>query len=195
MNFAKKILISICKTVFRIPLVDRFLIIFMIIIFVYMAYHLLSGRMVSEEVSTVNVIIRTSAAGIFGYFISSNFGKENDVSITQNIDSRGVILPSGNTDGEGGLRAQNQIGFLLPAEGNQRERTGENFGENTHEKGRSRAQIYLVSIIGLLSLITLIFTRDIQSTAPEMTAITSQLRDFISACIGFLISSGKAVSD
>ena len=57
-------------------LVDRFLILFMAALFVYMTLHLLLGSVATEETKATNIIVRTSAAAIFGYFISSNFIKE-----------------------------------------------------------------------------------------------------------------------
>ncbi len=52
-------------------------------------------------------------------------------------------------------------------------------------------QVVIVSVIGLLSLIILMVTRQFQNVTSELTAVMSQLRDFVSACIGFLISYGK----
>ena len=58
-----------------------------------------------------------------------------------------------------------------------------------------RIQVVVVSIIGLFSLIVLLVARQFPSTAAEYTAIVSQLRDFLSASIGFLISCGNRLSE
>ncbi len=56
-------------------------------------------------------------------------------------------------------------------------------------------QIFVVSVIGLISLTILFLTGYIENVTTEIAAIISQLRDFVSACIGFLISCGKNTAD
>ena len=75
MEKVKKIIKNIC-------IVDWFLMLFMLILFFYMIFHLFTGIEASQEIHTIDVIVRTSMAAIFGYFISSNFSRV-DVSITQ----------------------------------------------------------------------------------------------------------------
>lgn len=56
----------------------------------------------------------------------------------------------------------------------------------------NRLQIMLVSLIGIGSFLLLSLARFRPDGTPEMAAILSQLRDFASGCIGFLISCGKS---
>ena len=96
---------------------DRCLIVFMLILYAYMLYSLLTGKSLSGDSNTVDVIVRTSAAAIFGYFISSNFAS-----------GRGYIYDTGSNIGAGAGTEQNsaaissgttvkrQIGFHVPSE-------------------------------------------------------------------------------
>ena len=66
---------SIAKGIRSIDLVDRVLITFMAVLLTSMAVHLFAGTETSEEVGSIDTIVRTSASAIFGYFISANFLK------------------------------------------------------------------------------------------------------------------------
>ena len=50
----------------------------------------------------------------------------------------------------------------------------------------------IVAGIGGISLILLFAVRNYLDTNPEITATVSQFRDFVSACVGFLVSCGKS---
>lgn len=175
-------------------LVDWFLLIFMIMLFSYMAFHLFAGTMGSQDANTIDIIVRTSAAGIFGYFISSNFVKNRPSSAVQNTDNLGVSVSSGSTPGEPGNYRQNQIGFITsPTSANMELGKTSGLEESSAQVARcNKIQITVVAMIGMISLIILLAARIFVEISPELTATISQLRDFVSACIGFLISCGKS---
>ncbi|MFQ9800604.1 MAG: hypothetical protein ACLR23_18665 [Clostridia bacterium] len=58
-----------------IRLVDKFLMLFMLILLVYSAFNLFAHEEYTQDTNAIDVIVRTSAAAIFGYFLSSNFTK------------------------------------------------------------------------------------------------------------------------
>lgn len=71
MNWFQKL-----KRVMRqIHLVDKCLILFMMVILGQLTLNLLLNSPESREMNNVNTILRTSAAAIFGYFLSANFVK------------------------------------------------------------------------------------------------------------------------
>lgn len=180
------------KAIANICIIDRFLILFLMVLFIYTSVHLFTGAGTSQNDNTIDIIVRTSIASIFGYFISSNFtktqsdpGQEHSV-----IPASSYIEGSENDDRKPTIK--NQIGFLTSKASSE---TGGNlsFTPNTDSANLQpvRLQIYLVSIIGLTSLGILIIARHMSVQSPEITAIVSQLRDFVSASIGFLISCTK----
>lgn len=183
---AKEILSRIC-------IVDRFLMIFMLILFSYMIFHLFTGITSSENTNTIDIIARTFLASIFGYFISSNFSKSESPATLQNTIASGIELPAGSSDLQPGSSVKNQIGFetsVVPTT----EVLGKiSVSEDFSGSNRScnKFQVIVVSVIGLISLTILLIAQQFQTVTPELTAIISQLRDFVSACIGFLVSCGK----
>lgn len=185
-NKAKSIIRNIC-------FVDCFLIIFMLVLFSYMVVHLCIGMDSGQDTSTVNVIVRTSIASIFGYFISSNFSRADLSANPQNTDNHSINLPAKSVIESPESRVQNQIGFQASAKPSNEEVGNISFSENSSVPIRmcSKTQIIVVSTIGLISLVILFITSRFQNVTPELTATISQLRDFVSACIGFLVSCGR----
>ncbi len=145
----KKLWKRIQRHLKKISVVDKFLIFLMIILLSQSAYSLFVGTAVNTD--TVDVIVRTSAAAIFGYFLSGNFIKScsKDTSVNKSTPSAWC-------------------------------------GE---------VQIVVVSVIGTVSLIILLIIlllfRNYSAPTPQTAATVSQLRDFVSACVGFLVSSDK----
>lgn len=148
------------RLLYKVCIVDRFLLVFLFFLFLYMIIDIFFGADASHERNTIDIIVRTSMAAIFGYFISSNFTEKSDTLSAQSTDS-------GDTFSEG----------------------------NAPTRHCSRIQVTIVASIGIFSMIILFITRFYQDLTPELSATISQLRDFVSACIGFLISCGKNISE
>lgn len=148
-----------------IHLVDKCLILFMSLLLFQLAFSLIFVSKAGSAAKDFDVIVRTSAAGIFGYFLSGNFvrsskEKRPDIGATEEEDK---ILSQENKYGE-------REGIPV-----------------------SRLQIVIASAVGLFCLIVLMFLRNVNIYIPEWQpssgelATISQFRDFISGCIGFLI--------
>ena len=223
----------------NIPIVDRFLMLFMLILFVYMTWHLFTGAYVDDDSNAIDIIVRTSAAAIFGYFISNNFAHEavNDEATTNQLTTDAEVVqaatsmatmattsaqavnlavdssnqapispavdpsispaadPSSHTNTLPAAQQTVDPSSILPyaAASLPSGLPSPSPTESTLvSPGRfSKLQVYIVSIIGLSALIILLISRLYIANTPELTAIISQLRDFVSACIGFLIGCGK----
>lgn len=152
----------------KLCIIDRFLIVFALIFLLYSAVHLVFGMTSSQEANTVDIIVRTSLASILGYFISSNFTKSDalpEKTTLSSVDIPEKLLSTEPEKVESPIKTPNTI------------------------------QIYIVASLGLLSLVILIAARHSSNLTPELIATISQLRDFVSACIGFLISHKKSSPD
>lgn len=186
----KKLWPTIKKILSRISLVDRFLILFMFLLFCYMAYQLFYGGL-SDENNTIDVIVQTSAATIFGYFISVNSltAVPKKESISQSLTTTSGTAPVSQEKGPVGVK----IGFQDPSGESQTEMGKITVSETPDaSKGTcGKLQIWVVSAVGLLSLVILIGAKGYPDVTPELTALVSQLRDFLFGCIGFLVGCGK----
>ena len=160
----KRIFENIKQSLDAISLIDKILMAYMGILLVYIAIHLIWGATMQESTS-VDTIIRTSASAIFGYFISNNFIRSNS-----------------DTESKSKMNIQAQSDLI------QQEK---NTAVNT-SVCCSRLQIIVVSAIGFIALVLLLISRNYTQTTPEFSATVSQLRDFLSASIGFLVSCRKS---
>lgn len=160
----KRIFETIKQSLSGICLIDKILMAYMGILLVYIAIHLIWGATLQESTS-VDTIIRTSASAIFGYFISNNFIRSN--SDTESKSEMNIQAQNDLTEQEKNTAADTSVCC-------------------------SRLQIIVVSGIGFIALVLLLISRNYTQTTPEFSATVSQLRDFLSASIGFLVSCGKA---
>ncbi|MDR5588436.1 MULTISPECIES: hypothetical protein [Clostridium] len=171
-SYLKKILSKIC-------LGDKCLIIFMIIIFIHVTFDLFiggNGINSEETVNAIDIIVRTTIASIFGYFISSNFVK-NKKEILDEKESNKCYLENKNSN-----KAYLNDNKKLIINNNNEHLDGEN-----KQNRASEEQIIIVFIIGLASMILLLLVRDfIQVSNPDIPII-SQLRDIVCGCVGFLL--------
>ena len=63
----------LCAAFNRIPLVDKCLLVFFLVLLTQSAYSLFSHNGTGSEIEHIDVIVRTSSAAIFGYILSANF--------------------------------------------------------------------------------------------------------------------------
>lgn len=185
----------------KIHLVDRCLILFMAILLFQSAFNLFSGGAATPQSDNIDLIIRTSTAAIFGYFLSANFIRRQSL-----VKSK---------DGENGPEGEDYENASLKSEelGNV-ENDGD--GENAAPDGRTlddrgakvdpvyteaRLQVIVATAIGLFCLVMLILIRDISNFAPHLSrspgamATIAQFRDFVSGCVGFLIGCPTTQND
>lgn len=139
----------------------------MFVLLIQLGYSLFFSGQAAEELSSIDVIVRTSTASIFGYFLSANFIKHKPPSVNQQSKSSGSaeINIAEHTESEDDVEA---------------------IVEN-------KMQIIIATAMGLFCLISLLFLRNIADLNPDFASSSStaatiaQFRDFVSGCVGFLI--------
>ncbi|MDR3766354.1 MAG: hypothetical protein Q3Y08_04870, partial [Butyricicoccus sp.] len=138
-----------------------------------------------QTASDIDVLVRTSAAAIFGYFLSANFSSAS--AQTPITTSSHILSTADNATDHATVK--NTIGF----------------GEHTLESGSAQStaggntpttcnvQIAVATGIGLFCLLALIVLRNVSQWYPALdesatiAATIVQFRDFVSGCVGFLI--------
>ncbi|MEG1744567.1 MAG: hypothetical protein RR951_09115 [Ruthenibacterium sp.] len=155
------------KNIFKtIRLADRCLILLMVLLLAQSAYSLFAHEANSQETAAIDIVVRTTSAAIFGYFLSSNFIK-NGMS----------AAVSRNSPADASVRAASAQ--IAPA------------ADDKSQYNANGEQIIIATAIGVFSLLVLIITRNFVPISPGMTAAISQLRDFVSGCVGFLLGSSE----
>ena len=144
---------------------DRCLCLFLLFLLLQSAWHIFLPPDLTKEFDAMDAMIRSSAATIFGYFISNAFGSMPEKSETEiPLESREKIPAES-------LAAETP----LPS------------GINC----RIRQQILIVAGVGFFSLIILTFVRMCSSPSQDAIASLSQFQDFLVGSIGFLVGHAK----
>ena len=138
-----------------------------------------------EQSDSIDIVVRTSSAAVFGYILSANFNRCASASTSKTAGGQANEVQTAATQ-EGPVA---QIGFQVPAgeNGGSLGRTGPGVIQEENAQGpENRLQIVTATVIGLFCLLTLLLLR--WRGVPESgTAAVVQFRDFVSGCVGFLI--------
>lgn len=216
----KHFLSSIAQGFCKIKLVDRCLIIFMALLMIQTNYALFFNESSSMGTNDIDIVVRTTSAGIFGYFLSVNFlkssldsanAKRKKLNIPAQrilkIDAVGAPVDEGtptNMKRNIGfnptpLNTESQILNEPILNSPELEKEGEEEYEEEYQEEKvlvTNQQIIIATVIGLSAFLTLAIVRNFLTLTPEMSAAISQLRDFVSGCVGFLLGcpTGSSVS-
>lgn len=150
----------------NICIIDRFLIIIMIILFIQLVITIYVPKMDTDfEARKIDLVLRTTLSSIFGYFLSSNFMR----------NSRGAKFSINNTKKEDMTRSENVKDFNTLLE---------------KEEYYKFSQIFIVGAIAIVSIIILVVARNIGIPYNlDTVSALSQLRDLVGGSIGFLIGN------
>lgn len=179
----------------QIHLVDKCLLLLMAMLLAQSGHVLMTNTGEGATANHVDVIIRTSSASIFGYFLSANFVQRS----SSEEGAVGVIRPTKellNQSAQGRGTPQNRIGFSL-AQGDDEAQggpAGPQQGQEPVKAGASaaisRLQIITATGIAVFCLVALILMRNVAGEGQINTstaAVMAQFRDFVSGSVGFLI--------
>lgn len=172
----------------RLHLVDRCLIAIMAVLLAQSVYTLFFPGTGSTLSGNIDIVIRTSAAAIFGYFLSANF------AVWDEGEKQALTPPPPHrietAEAAPGGSARSQIGFVSdPAE----TEDGSIQSQGTAPAAGSCSPQILAACIGLFCLVALILVRNwgqdpvSPAASDSLTATVTQFRDFVSGCVGFLI--------
>lgn len=154
-------------------LTDKFLFFYLLILLLQMA-HTVFQESSSQVYASVDTMMRTTAATIFGYFISASFEKEETPPISGNngeSESETIEKELISSENQGPFDPESKE--LCPLE------------------CRIHQQTMIVAGIGVLSLTILIILRNFAVPLPQGPTPVSLMQDFIVGSIGFLIGHAK----
>ena len=176
---------SACSRWGGIYLVDKCLMIILALLMFQSAISLFLYEGTGPESEGIDVMVRTSASGIFGYLISANFNQHRKHACAGR-SQRGKAPAELNNQGS------EQIGFhaglAVTGGGAALAAPPTVTQEDITEQNCDRAQILVVAAIGLSSLLVLLIFRNFMERTAVNTGSLTQFRDFVSGSVGFLIS-------
>lgn len=188
----KHLLRKLLEALGNMDLVDRLLFFFLLALLTQSAYLLFTNAPASENARAIDTVTRTSLASIFGYFLSGNFIKTDGA-----FSSKETGYSASATEKKEDVTLQNppqsRIGFRV----SEREEDWESMGSvgdrsrEAESEQKEKLQIFLISFVGIVSLLLLIGIRGVSEVEADKAATISQLRDFVAGCVGFLFSHKK----
>ena len=191
---------SLRWTVRRIHLVNKSLLFFMLILLVQSTVSMFLPGDASQLTRDIDVIVRTSAASIFGYFLSASFLRSASGSGQATNGTTSHILETGAERSEETAGAMARIGFT-DVEASLESGGTEDQATSVGASAAGSLQIAIAGAIGLFCLIVLLALRNLvqlgflsAESSSVATAVT-QFRDFIAGCVGFLIGSPAHLSE
>ncbi len=177
----------------RIHPVNKSLLLFMVLLLLQSAYSIFFPSEADPAVGEIDVIIRTSSAAIFGYFLSANFVNRSSVQ-TETVSAPAPLTTAAQAGTEVGA-PKSQIGFT--AEDTALEGGGIQSVPSPSLPAwlpdTNCLQVATATVIGLFCLLVLLILRNMGASGSQLLASDSvsatvvQFRDFVSGCVGFLI--------
>lgn len=189
MNYLCKVKCA-CQRVGAIHLVDKCLLLILGLLMLQSAINLFVHEAISAETNGIDVVVRTSAASIFGYIISINFNQHRKRK-KQSSAGKGAAPAQAAAEGSGVATAQ--IGFQAESGGGEETTVPQppilsQEEVKAAEQRCDRSQILVVATVGVVSLIVLLVFRNFLEGAAANASSVTQFRDFVSGSVGFLIS-------
>ncbi len=166
------------KAIREINLKDWYLILFVTILMFQTIYNLFDSPS-NVQYSPIDTAIRTTLAGLFGYFMGKGFAKgdkERLIISKELIDIEKEIEELENATKDDVNDVEKQI--VIEA-------------TQSPTNKKAELQILIVGAIGIMSLIVLIVARNWSILSTDNIATLSQLRDLVSGSTGFLISGAE----
>lgn len=170
-----KFLKSLIKCWKEIAISDKALIIIMIILLIQCIYNLFTPDPTTTNEISISVIVRTTVASIFGYFLSENFLKH---SVIKSNDSDNTIIVPVNID--------NDIKKNY-CENNKTEKLNDDPNTIKDYICNKTFQILVALAVCIIALMSLIIGNNFHLIPDTTNPSVIQFRDLISSCIGFLL--------
>lgn len=185
----------------RIHAVDKSLLVFMVILLAQAIYNLFFPALDNPAAGDIDIVVRTSSAAIFGYFLSANFIRHTSTAGQAPAQDEAHILETGGEPSStSGPVAR--IGFDTGS--SSLESGGAQLQPTVAQEGTAASgclQIKVATAIGVFCLVTLLVVRNLSQWGllpiqwEAVSATAAQLRDFVSGCVGFLIGCPTVSSE
>lgn len=185
---------SRCSILKRIPPVDKSLLIFISILLIQSLCNIFFPADVNQNIGSIDVVARTSAAAIFSYFLSANFIHHVTGSSRVSSTPPTHILKVGTNQQESNSNSTAQEKTALNEDSKPFPKSSVTDPKANRENLEANClQVVIATGIGLFCLITLLILRNlvqlniISVESDSVLATITQFRDFVSGCVGFLI--------
>ena len=174
-KYKAKTILIIRKCWRKIPFKDKGLIVIMIISILQCIHNLYTVEPINYYYMSVNIIIRTSVAGIFGYFLSANFLSGDEDRFEKNKENEVKLLEQ--LLKENGFENKIEVNSKILKDSKEQLICNKNL------------QNMIAIIICVIISMTLIIGVNFKLITDGSVATIVQFKDLISGSIGFLLGN------
>ncbi|WP_195989251.1 hypothetical protein [Clostridium sp. D53t1_180928_C8] len=178
-KFKNSLLNALIKCWKEISISDKALIIIMIILLIQCIFNLFTIEPTNSNSISINVIIRTSVAAIFGYFLSENFLK-NEVIKSSNS---GIVVPLNKNDDDI-KKSHDSADRICSIDETPSKVNNKIVKDYICNK---TLQVLIALTVCIISLLCLIIGNNFNLIPASTSPTVIQFRDLISSCVGFLL--------
>lgn len=175
----------------KISISDKSLIIIMFILLLQCVYNLFMPEPTTNNGISISVIVRTSVASIFGYFLSENFLKHE---VIKSNDSNSPIIVTVNDDDkevkEETLKSDDK-NYMVESKNKSNNITN----DLKYYICNKSFQVIVALSVCVIALFSLIIGYDFNLIPEEATPSIIQFKDLISSCVGFLLGCSRTNSN
>lgn len=177
-HFKSNFIKSLLKCWKEIAISDKALIIIMIILLIQCVYNLFTPEPISTNEISISVIVRTTVAAIFGYFLSENF--LNHSVIKSSDPENSIIVPLNIDDNNKEISCENN-------KTQKANKANENSNTLKDYICNKTFQVLVALTVCIIALISLIIGSNFHLIPDATNPSVVQFRDLISSCVGFLL--------
>lgn len=186
--FKNTIFYALIKCWKEIAISDKALIIIISILLVQCVYNLFTPEPVSSNEITICVIVRTTVASIFGYFLSENFLNHNR-SQQKNSKTEITVTSDDNININDYLKTSNNNNVTSKFKTKNKSSTDQT--ESKYYICNRTLQVIIALSVCIITLGSLLIAHDFHLISEDTNPTIIQFRDLIASCIGFLLGSSK----
>ena len=170
---------------------DKSLILIMIILIIQCIHNLYNADPTNTNYISINVVIRTSVAAIFGYFLSSNFLAESKARIDDETKRANLEIVEQIMENKT-IKKELQYEYDNVTNSEDYKEQEEDIKEEEEKYVCNRHLQNLVAVsICIIILVALIIGVNFKLINDGSVATISQFRDLVSGSIGFLIGNSS----
>lgn len=158
-----------------ICLKDKSLILIMFLLLIYCIYNLFMPAALTPTDTSIDVVFRSTLASIFGYFLSGNFLRREEVG-DKPIPGTNLILPLNNKDTNNNNTDKDNSCIDT-----------DNISSLKYYICNKTSQIMIAVSICIIAILALMIGKIFKIFTADPTPTIIQFRDIISSCIGFLL--------
>lgn len=184
--FKNTIFYALIKCWKEIAISDKALIIIIFILLIQCIYNLFTPEPINSNEITICIVVRTSVASIFGYFLSENFLNHNKAQVKSPATKINALSQDNSTKNNSKIYNNYDINKI-----DEKNKSVINKSTSKYYICNRTLQVIIALSVCIIALTSLLIAYDFNLVSEDSSPTIIQFRDLIGSCVGFLLGSSK----